>query len=171
MIFSEPVAELPPEPEAVIEPEPDPEPEVEPEPEAEAEPETVLVTPPPIPEAELPPAPTPAAPPPAGETETTIEQINDAFARDTAGADRANEGRRFKLSGVVESVGRDLLDNPYVKLRAADEKTPLQVRCTGSGKDYEARVSELTEGQTISVSGTYDGFLVNILLKDCAILD
>ena len=184
----EPEAEVEPEPESEPEPEVEPEaetvlvtpppvpeakPEAEPEPEPEVEPEaeTVLVTPPPVPEAELPPPPDSPPPAPAADSEVTIEQINEAYTKDTAAADRANEGRHFKLSGIVESVGRDLLDNPYIKLRAADEKAVLRVRCTGSGKEYEARVAELSEGQTISVHGTYDGFLVNILLKDCTILD
>ena len=168
-----PIPLLEPEAEVIVPPEPEP----SPEPEAEVgqtsvpEAETVIVTPPPQSVAELDEPSLPPVPPSPGENEVTIEQLNEAFSEDSFAADRANEGRHFTLSGIVEGVGRDLLDNPYVKLRGSDENAVLRVRCTGAGNVYEEKVAALSEGQTITVSGTYDGFLVNILLEDCTILE
>ena len=128
-------------------------------------------------EAETPPemapgAPAPVEPAPASKAAfgITIEQLNVEFTQDPSQADKAREGSTLQLSGVVESIGRDLLDNPYVKLMSPDAEGVLRVRCTGAGAPYEEKVAALTVGQTITVRGDYDGFLVNILLKDCVIL-
>jgi tRNA_anti-like len=145
--------ETAPEPEAVVEPEL--------EPESVAKPRTAK------PRAAKPRA---AKPPAAESAEVSIQELSEAHIASLDAAEQKYSERKIVVTGVIESIGRDLLDNPFVKMMSEDKEALLRVRCTGSGKEYEEKVKLLMDGQRVTVGGTYDGFLVNILLKDCAIL-
>ena len=138
-----------PEPELVAEAAPEPEPAVEAAAEPEPEPEKAAGPEPPL--------------------EVTIKELNDDHIADLEAAAVKYQDKKLILSGVIESIGRDLLDNPFLKLTTSTKQEVLRVRCTGSGKEYEEKIKLLMEGQQVKVGGTYDGFLANILLKDCFI--
>jgi len=132
------------------------------EPELEPEPELV---------AEIAPEPEPAAAREPEVLDVTIKELNDDHIADLEAAAVKYQERKLILSGVIEGIGRDLLDNPFLKLTTSTRQEVLRVRCTGSGKEYEEKIKLLMEGQQVRVGGVYDGFLANILLKDCVILD
>ena len=49
--------------------------------------------------------------------EVNTQQLAQAYDRNTVAADQQFKGKRFKVTGVVESINTDLFGNPYVTLR------------------------------------------------------
>ncbi|ATR81715.1 hypothetical protein CS390_03710 [Pseudomonas sp. HLS-6] len=49
--------------------------------------------------------------------EVSAQQLAQAYDRNTVAADQQFKGKRFKVTGVVESINTDLFGNPYVTLR------------------------------------------------------
>ncbi|MCX2813765.1 MULTISPECIES: hypothetical protein [unclassified Pseudomonas] len=49
--------------------------------------------------------------------EYTVQQLVQAYDRNTVAADQQFKGQRFKVTGVVDSINTDLFGNPYLTLR------------------------------------------------------
>lgn len=49
--------------------------------------------------------------------EVSAQQLAQAYDRNTVAADQQFKGKRFKVTGVVESINTDMFGNPYVTLR------------------------------------------------------
>lgn len=49
--------------------------------------------------------------------EVSAQQLAQAYDRNTVAADQQFKGKRFKVTGVVESINTDLFGAPYVTLR------------------------------------------------------
>lgn len=49
--------------------------------------------------------------------EYSAQQIAQAYDRNTVAADQQFKGKRFKVTGVVDSINTDLFGDPYVTLR------------------------------------------------------
>lgn len=160
----------PTEPEALVAGEPEPPapetttpPETEPKPAAK-KPKRVSKKP------KTPPEP---APPPeltGSVIAVTVEQLIADYQANAVAADDKYQGQTLQLTGMVDSVDKDMLDNPFVKLSSADRNEMLRIRCTFP-QEHEERLLQLTAGQQVTVRGSYDGYLVNILLKDCVLVE
>jgi hypothetical protein len=175
-----PVTEPPPaqpEPEATLESKPETmaEPEVEPVPEPEAKPvpqpavERMLEREPePVPEPEpepvLKPKPEPATPP----VEVTVEEMLAAYKEDAAAADARFMNKILKVTGLVNRIEvKDFFDFDYITLTSA-ARSPQNVRCFFDKKHGE-ELSQLITGQRVTVRGKYDGSMINLRLRDCAL--
>ncbi|MCU9106802.1 OB-fold putative lipoprotein [Pseudomonas aeruginosa] len=49
--------------------------------------------------------------------EISAQQLAQAYDRNTVAADQQFKGKRFKVTGVVDSIITDMFGNPYVTLR------------------------------------------------------
>ena len=49
--------------------------------------------------------------------EVSAQQLAQAYDRNTVAADQQFKGKRFKVTGVVDSINTDLFGDPYVTLR------------------------------------------------------
>jgi DNA-directed RNA polymerase subunit RPC12/RpoP len=163
-----PELELEPVPEPVLKPEPEPEPALEPEPELVPEPEPEpKLEPEPVPEPEPKPIPEPELEP--TEKEITVEGLYSAYG-DKITADAKLMDKILKVTGVVDKiVVNDIHEIYYIILTGAEKKEEQHVRCTFDKKDGP-ELNRLTEGQTVTVQGKYDGYRINIILGDCALV-
>ncbi|MFC1940134.1 hypothetical protein ACFLXO_05565 [Chloroflexota bacterium] len=136
-------------PKAVPEPEPEPEPELEPGPE---------------------PAPPPKAAPQPAAIELSIEELIEAYATDPAAADAKFVDQILKVTGAVDRlVLQENLDIRYITLTNAEGNLLQNVRCMFS-RAHDPELSGLTQGQIVTVQGEFDGSVINLRLKDCAIV-
>ena len=187
----EPVAEVEAEVQAESDIEPSPEPEGEPvaeeEPVAEAEPVAVAeveaeVEPTPEPATEIEPEveAAPATEPVAatalepdaatGAISATVEGLNASFNSDKAGTNNKLLNKVLQVTGTVEKVfAKDHLDIFYIILAGAGGPSTRRVRCTFS-REHSTYLSRLTDGQTVTVQGTYVGYERNIILKECSLV-
>ena len=144
-------------------PEPKPEPIQQPEPEPVPEPEQVAESKPePIQQPE--PEPVPAA------KETTVEELISAYEVDEAAADAEFVNKILKLTGVVTKIEvNDFIDVYYIVLSTAEKKLPQGVRCLFD-KKYGPELSQLTKEHTVTVQGKYNGSIIAMRMRDCALV-
>ena len=163
----EPEEELEPEPELsqVVEPEAEPEPEPElsqvVEPEAEPEPEPVIAEEPePIVNEEIQSIP-----------ELTVSELCSSYqSYGMAGHDEFKNSV-FRVKGIVDSiVSKEVVEQYRVALTDAEPHPLGDIYCKFEKKDAPA-LSKLAKGQELTVQGKYDGFVTNIVLRDCVLVN
>ena len=85
-------------------------------------------------------------------------------------ADAKFVDKTLTVTGVVDRITvSDMHGIYYIILASAEKKAQWNVRCTFD-KKYGAQLNQLTVGQTVTAQGEYDGYRVNILLKDCVLV-
>ena len=168
-IEPEPIPKSEPELVSEIEPEPIPksEPELvsetEPEPMPEIKPERML-------EPEIKPTPEPVPEPTSTLTKVTTEELCLAYREDKIAADKKFTDKILEVTGVVDRVVvNDIHDIYYVILASAEGRREWHIRCTFD-KKQAPELNRLTAGQVVTVQGKYDGYKINILMRDCALL-
>jgi len=146
-----------PEPEPELKPELEPESITEPKPELASEKQREG-----IPEPE--PEPTPTA------IEITVEELCSAYRVDKVAADAKFANKILTVTGVVgRVVVNDIHDVYYIILTSAEKKEEWNVRCTFD-KKHEPELNRLAAGQTVTAQGKYNGFKINILMRDCVLV-
>lgn len=96
----------------------------------------------------------------------SAEDLYDAFDQNEIAAEKKYKGASVMVRGIVESVGRDILNTPYVVLSGGGL---LGVQCFFD----ESQVNELASlspGQTVTISGVVTGKFGNIGVKNCRIM-
>ena len=156
-----------PEPEQVVEPEPEPVLEAEAEP--TPEPEPVLKA-----EAEPTPEPEPVVEPEteltSGLIEVGIEGLYSAFTADRDASDARYKNRMLRVTGLLyRTVINENLDVAYIILTSAKKYGEWKVSCTFN-KEHEKELRQLTTQQMVTVQGNYDGYRVNIQMRDCVLV-
>lgn len=190
----------PEEPELVAEAEPEPAPEFESEPalvteeeeireaemseeEAEAEPEQEqeVVTRPareqrmaprPAPAPRPPPAPVQPEPQPSTPSfQTTVEQIRTAYKNDAPGTHEKLKNKVIRVTGIVDKIEVNDVRAIYNVLLTGKQKGDefRDVECRFA-RQYGPELGRLTVGETITVDGTYTGYVINIILRQCAMV-
>jgi hypothetical protein len=98
-------------------------------------------------------------------------QLLQEFLND-AGADKRYKGKYLEISGVVERVGRDRDDVPFVIVHAGDEKAAIKIECffDSADEEDEVRIDRIGKGQAVSVNGEYAGRVSNIQIRDCVLV-
>lgn len=80
-------------------------------------------------------------------------------------ADKKYKGKKMRISGKVESIGKDVLNEPYITLYAGDAAFHVQCYLNDG-----AQAEILKKGDTIVLDGEVSGLSVlNVLVKDCVI--
>jgi hypothetical protein len=105
-------------------------------------------------------------PPKTGTPVTARELIADYKANEVS-ADNAWKGRALLVTGLVDTIGKDILDTPYVTLSSGETTSFPSVQCTSSRGSNE--FAGLRKGQQIRVIGICKGKFGNILLDSCSI--
>ena len=140
---TEPVADVKPETVAEAEPEPTPEPEPVAEPESEPEP---------------------------GLIEVGIEGLYSAFMADREATDARYQNKMLRVTGLLyRTVINENLDVAYIILTSAKKYGEWKVSCTFN-KDHEGELRQLTAEQMVTVQGNYDGYRVNVQMRDCILI-
>ena len=141
---------------------------VQPEPEPESEPES---EPEPEPEPEKQPEPSSAI----GLDDIqegmtiTVDDIDALFRADKTGANTRLADKTLLVKGNVSKIFiRDHIDVRYVLLTGSSKKMLWSVRCV-FGPSELSQMSRLSEGETVTMRGKYDGYSKNIILKDCVL--
>lgn len=115
--------------------------------------------------------------PPTAE-ETTIEEVElisitakalaDEYVKNEIAADEKYKNQTIEVSGTIEDIGKDLLDDMYVTLKTNDLITSVQCMLDDS---ESSKAANLNKNQSITLRGEVSGKMMNVLLRDCIILD
>lgn len=100
-----------------------------------------------------------------------IEEISaldlaNFYSENEVAADKYYKGKKLIVSGTIADIGKDILDNAYITLRANSEGF-RDVQC--SFKDQNV-VAELRKGQQVRVKGKCDGLMMNVQLDRCELV-
>lgn len=106
------------------------------------------------------------APTTAEVIKITAEELLKAYYANRKSAEAKYKGKVLQVSGVVGSVGKNVVGTRFVKL-AGDYIEAWRVQCMFDGEN-ESQLASLTIGQGVIVQGTCDDYLPpDVTLKDC----
>ncbi len=96
----------------------------------------------------------------------SVTQILKDYDNNKLKAEQTYKGKRFRVKGVVTSIGSDILDKPYITIGTGDQFEIISLQCIFKKKDAD-KLAKLDKGQQLVVTGTVDDYIMNILMKDC----
>lgn len=163
------------ETEGKLEPEPETDQVVETEAEPAPEPEKnqIVET-----EAAVEPGPVTAEEPePSAEKEVqpipevTVSELCSSYQGYGMAGHEEFKNSVFRVSGIVDSiVSKDVVDQYRVALTDQEPHPLGDIYCKFEKKDASA-LGKLSVGQQLTVQGRYDGFVTNIVLADCILIN
>ncbi|HEL3178413.1 TPA: hypothetical protein ACKQBZ_001162 [Stenotrophomonas maltophilia] len=99
--------------------------------------------------------------------QVTAAELAKAYEENTVAADQQFKGKRFRVSGTVDSINTDLMGNPYVTLRTGLFLDP-QFSFSQAQLDV---IGGLKKGQAVNLVCTGGGDVAKTpMSKDCQVL-
>ncbi|MGV3526569.1 MAG: OB-fold protein [Candidatus Sericytochromatia bacterium] len=89
-----------------------------------------------------------------------------AYENNKLQAEQTYKGKRYRLRGVVDAIGSDILDQPYVSVGTGAQFELVSLQCFFA-KGQEGQLAQLNKGQPITLEGTIDDYVMNVIVKDC----
>lgn len=87
--------------------------------------------------------PAKAIEPAAPVLEVSAQQLAQAYERNTVAADQQFKGKRFSVTGIVESINTDLFGKPYVTLRGGvNQFMEPQFKLDSAHRNYAAGLQQ-----------------------------
>jgi len=100
----------------------------------------------------------------------TAVQLSREYDDNKVAADAKYEDKIVEVSGVVNDIGKDILDDPYVTLEGISSSL-FGIQCMFPRKD-ESQLATLSKGQSITLQGRVSGELIgNVILRGCSIVN
>jgi hypothetical protein len=96
----------------------------------------------------------------------SARQLYADYEANGVAADAKYKGKVLQVTGVVNTIDRDIMDKIYVTLKGDQYFGDIQCFFAES---HIGTASQLSKGQTITVKGKCDGKLMNVMLKGCII--
>lgn len=98
--------------------------------------------------------------------EITAPDLYQAYDANEVSADEQYKGKKIAVTGIIGSIGKDVLDNPYVSLEVGYLKS---VNCYFSDENNEI-ISQLGKGEKVTIIGKCKGFtLRNVVIQNCLV--
>lgn len=97
----------------------------------------------------------------------SANQLYRDYKDNEVAADQKYKGRIVVVSGTIQSIGKDILDQAYIVIGGEGFLDGVQCMFT---KGEESSVARLSNGQRVAVKGEVSGKMVgNVLLKKCTL--
>jgi hypothetical protein len=94
------------------------------------------------------------------------ETLYLAYHRNEVSADAAYKGRTLEVSGIVESIDKDFMDEVVIRLATSNEFESVDAHLN---KSEESAAAQLEKGQVVKLTCTGGGMIVGSpTLSDCA---
>jgi hypothetical protein len=90
--------------------------------------------------------------------------LQSEYDANEVAADQKYKGKILAVTGTVDSIGKDIVDTPYVTLKTA--KLIATVQCMFTERDADD-LATIQKGDKVVVKGKCDGKLVNVILRGC----
>ncbi len=99
---------------------------------------------------------------------TATKLLADYKANEVA-ADATYKTKLIEVKGTVSTIGKDILDAPYIALTNGEPYSIESVQCMFAKTD-EPQLATVTKGQSITLQGRVSGKLGNVLVRECKIV-
>ena len=107
--------------------------------------------------------------PPADLPTFSAEYLVGSYTQNEVAADEAFKGKWLKVTGQVDRIGKDVLNTPYVTVKAGND--PIrQVQCMFD-QSQQGRLASLRPGQEVVISGKCSGLMMNVLVRECDLVE
>lgn len=113
------------------------------------------------------PTPEVAKEPTIEYTKITADKLASDYKANEIAADNAYKGKMVEVTGIVDSIGKGLFDEPYITLKTGEVLVNVQCYLKTTEAD---KAATLTQGQQVVIRGKADGLLINVKVKDCEIV-
>ncbi|MDP8222869.1 MAG: hypothetical protein P9L99_05865 [Candidatus Lernaella stagnicola] len=100
----------------------------------------------------------------AAEAEVTAAELTIAFAGDEAKADERYKNRVILVKGIVDNVGVDVEEKPYVMLGGDAGRVQVMF-----ARKYHKQALNLLPGQNLEIKGRCGGQFANVILHTAVI--
>lgn len=107
-----------------------------------------------------------AAPPAAPAESLSANALFAAYNSNEVAADAKYKGKGVIVSGRIQDIGKDIMDNAYVVVGGQGFLDGVQ--CTFPS-DQQSVVAALQKGQAVVVTGSVTGKMGNVQVEDCAV--
>lgn len=101
--------------------------------------------------------------------EVTAVDLIAAYDENEVSADNEYKDKTLKITGTVSDIGVDVANRSYIMLK--DENDPyaiLGVQCYFEDDQKDA-IAQLKKGDAVTVTGTCEGKVVSVSIKDCQV--
>jgi len=96
----------------------------------------------------------------------SANQLVSEYKANEVAADAKYKGYIVVVSGTIESIGNDIMDNAYVVI--GNQGFLAGVQCTFT-KGEKSSVALLSKGQRVIIKGEVSGKMGNVLLNKCTL--
>lgn len=98
----------------------------------------------------------------------SASQLSADYKANQVAADAKYKGKTVEVTGTISSIGKDILDTPYVTLSGSDVLSSVQCMFDKSDADQLATLAKDTR---ITLTGKVKGeMVINVLLDNCSIV-
>ena len=94
----------------------------------------------------------------------SAHQLVAAYEANEVAADAQYKGKVVRITGTVDEIKKDILDDLYVALEGGHVLRGVQCFFDEAHTGVLAR---LQKGARVTVVGRVDGLMMNVLVKDC----
>ena len=98
---------------------------------------------------------------------TAAQVMRDYNANEVA-ADDQYKGKIVEVSGTITTIGKDILDTPYVAL-GTGENSFFSIQCMFEKSD-QTQLATLSKDTRITLRGRVSGKLGNIIIRECSVV-
>jgi len=96
-------------------------------------------------------------------------QLNADYQANQISADAKYKGKLIDVTGTINTIGKDVLNDPYVTLNTS-QYSAFEVQCMFSQVD-KSKLASLSSGQIITLQGIVNGqTLTNVIIDGCSIV-
>lgn len=101
----------------------------------------------------------------------TAIKLSEDYKANEVSADAQYKGKLVEITGLVDSIGKDITDTPYVVLQTSQYAIVDRIQCMFSKSDSDIQeLSKVVKNQKITLGGKASGKLGNVLISDCKIV-
>jgi hypothetical protein len=92
--------------------------------------------------------------------------LTNSYIENEVRADESYKNKSFYVEGVVTDIKKDIMNDIYVTLEGSEMFR--QVQCYFDDKET---ASKLEKGMRVTFYGKCDGLMINVLMKNCKLVD
>lgn len=96
----------------------------------------------------------------------TATDLFNAYTSNEIAADQRYKGKVATIEGRVDSIGKDIMDTPYLTLATGDSFMTVQAMFS---KRDEGELARVTKGRQVTVKCRISGKFGNVLARDCSL--
>lgn len=94
----------------------------------------------------------------------TADSLLKAYEANEISADAQFKGKTVEITGTIDTIGKDILNDPYVALDT--QNSIFNVQCMFDKSNSEKLVN-LSKGTKITLTGVVSGKMWNIIVRQC----